>query len=221
MQRVLEPELMDDEEQAKCYAEADFSDSNSRFIALFEEKFPDFQRGQVLDIGCGPGDIPLRFARHYNESTVHGLDGSAAMLRYAQNALAHAPDLRTRVRFVQGVLPGAVLPWHQYDAIISNSLLHHLHRPEVLWDSLTELSGPETIVCIMDLQRPESEARARELVEQYSGAEPEILKHDFYSSLLAAFAVDEVQEQLKAANLPLSVEVCSDRHLLVWGRLAA
>ena len=35
MQRVLEPELMDDEEQAKCYAEADFSDSNSRFIALF------------------------------------------------------------------------------------------------------------------------------------------------------------------------------------------
>lgn len=219
MQRVLEPELMDGEEQAKCYAEADFSDSNSRFMSLFKEKFPEFRSGLVLDIGCGPGDIPLRFARRYNEVTVHGLDGSAAMLRYAQNALAHAPDLRTRVRFVQGVLPGAVLPWHQYDAIISNSLLHHLHRPEVLWEALAEPGSPGALICFMDLQRPASEARARELVEQYSGDEPELLKHDFYNSLRAAFTVEEVQAQLRAANLPLSVETCSDRHLLVWGRL--
>lgn len=221
MQRVLEPELMDDEEQAKCYAEADFSDSNSRFIALFKEKFPDFRRGLVLDIGCGPGDIPLRFARRYNEATVHGLDGSAAMLRYAQNALAHAPDLRTRVRFVQGVLPGAVLPWHQYDAIISNSLLHHLHKPEVLWDALTELGGPGALVCIMDLRRPESPEQARTLVEQYSAAEPRLLQRDFYNSLLASFTVEEVRQQLAAAGLPLAVEPCSDRHLLIWGRLAA
>lgn len=221
MQRVLEPELMDDEEQAKCYAAADFSEPNGRFMTLFEERFPEFSGGLVLDLGCGPGDIPLRFVRRYRESTVHGLDGSAPMLRYAQNALAHAPDLRTRVRFVQGTLPGAVLPWHQYDAIISNSLLHHLHRPELLWSELVELGAPGAIVCIMDLRRPESEERARAIVEQYSSGEPKLLRRDFFNSLLAAFTVDEVREQLAAAELPLSVEICSDRHLLVWGRLPA
>src|SRR5690625_519652 len=123
MQRTLEPELMDDEEQAKAYAEADFEDANSRFMSLFARRFPEFSMGMVLDLGCGPGDIPLRFARHYHGATVHGLDGSAAMLRHAQFALAQAPDLRSRVRFVQGTLPGAVLPRHQYHAIISNSLL--------------------------------------------------------------------------------------------------
>jgi SAM-dependent methyltransferase len=219
MQRVTEPELMDDEEQAKAYAEADFADANGRFMTLFEQRFPDFSGGLVLDLGCGPGDIPLRFARRYSEATVHGLDGSAAMLRYAQNALAHAPDLRTRVRFVQGVLPDAVLPRHQYDAIISNSLLHHLHRPDIVWRTLSDTGRPGGIVCIMDLRRPESEQRAHEIVEQYSGDEADVLKRDFFNSLLAAFAVEEVQDQLASAKLPLSAEVCGDRHLLVWGRL--
>lgn len=219
MQRVLESGLMDDEEQAKCYAEADFGESNSRFIALFKERFPEFSSGLILDLGCGPGDIPLRFVRRYSEVTVHGVDGSGPMLRYAQNALAHAPDLRYRVRFVQGTLPGAVLPWHQYDAIISNSLLHHLPCPDTLWNALTELGRPGAIICIMDLRRPESEEKVRAIVKQYSGGEPELLKRDFFNSLLAAFTVDEIREQLAAAGLQLSVEACSDRHLLVWGYL--
>jgi SAM-dependent methyltransferase len=221
MQRTTEPELMDDEEQAKAYAEADFADSNGRFMALFEQRFPEFRGGLVLDLGCGPGDIPLRFAHRYSEAIVHGLDGSAAMLRYAQHALAQAPDLRTRVRFVQGVLPDAVLPRHEYDAIISNSLLHHLHRPEVLWRTLRESGRPGAIVCIMDLCRPASEQRARDIVERYAAGEPEILRRDFYNSLLAALTVDEVREQLTAAELPLNVEPSSDRHWLVWGRLPA
>lgn len=219
MERITEPELMDDEEQAKAYAEANFADSNGRFMALFEQHFPDFRGGLVLDLGCGPGDIPLRFAHRYTEATVHGLDGSAAMLRHAQHALAQAPDLRTRVRFVQGVLPDAVLPRREYHAIISNSLLHHLHRPDALWRTVRDTGRPGAIVCIMDLCRPPSEQRAREIVEQYSAGEADILKRDFFKSLLAAFTVEEVQEQLASAELPLTVEPCSDRHLLVWGRL--
>ena len=39
MERVLEPELMDDPAQALAYAQADFDDSNSLFIELFEAGF--------------------------------------------------------------------------------------------------------------------------------------------------------------------------------------
>ena len=35
MRRIPEPELMDDAEQAKAYAEADFSEPNQRFLELF------------------------------------------------------------------------------------------------------------------------------------------------------------------------------------------
>ena len=60
--------------------------------------------------------------------------------------------------------------------------------------------------------------RAHRLVEHYSGDEPEVLKQDFYLSLLAAFEPEEVEEQLAAAGLSgLSVKVVSDRHLIVFG----
>lgn len=220
MQRIFESERMADEERAR-YAQADFFDSNRRFLAHFQEKFPDFCRGLVLDVGCGPGDVPLRFARRYAEATVHGLDSSAAMLRYAQNALALAPDLRSRVRFVQGRLPEAVLPRRSYDAIISNSLLHRLPETASLWQALSELGRPGACVCMMDLHRPGSEAQARELVERHAGDKPEPVKRDFLQSLRAAFKVEEIRQQLTEAKLLLSVETCDDHHLLIWGALPA
>lgn len=221
MERRLEPELMEGELQAKAYAEADFEASNSQFMGLMRQRFPDFRGGLVLDLGCGPGDIVLRFAREYPEAFVHGVDGSNAMLRYAENALAHAPGLRTRVRFCHGVLPDAVLPERSYDAIISNSLLHHLHDPQVLWRVVGEVGRGGAAICIMDLIRPDSEARAREIVETYSADEPEILKQDFYNSLLAAFSPEEVRGQLQTAGIEgLNVEQVGDRHLLISGRLS-
>ena len=71
----------------------------------------------------------------------------------------------------------------------------------------------------MDLFRPETEEDARSIVEFVSGGEPEILKRDFYSSLLAAFTPAEVEDQLRRAGLALTVDVVSHRHLRVRGML--
>jgi len=220
MQRRPEPELMTEQDQALAYAQADFEGPNSQFVRLFGERFPEFSSGYVLDLGCGPGDITLRLARSYPQAVVHGLDGSPAMLAHAADALLAAPQLHGRVEFIEDVLPSARLPRQHYDAVLSNSLLHHLHDPAVLWDTIKGCARPGAAVLVMDLFRPVSEARAHEIVETYSGSEPEMLKKDFYNSLLAAFTVDEVREQLDHAFLRgLRVETVSDRHLLVWGRV--
>ncbi len=80
--------------------------------------------------------------------------------------------------------------------------------------------APGAAVLVMDLFRPESEADAWRIVEQYSASEPEVLKRDFFNSLCAAFTPDEVREQLAAAGLgALHVQTVSDRHLTVSGRL--
>jgi hypothetical protein len=45
-----------------------------------------------------------------------------------------------------------------------------------------------------------------------------VLRHDFYHSLCAAFEPAEIEAQLAAANLhELSVDILSDRHLVVHG----
>ncbi len=220
MKRIPEPELMDELEQARAYANADFAEPNALFVDLFDNEFPGLRTGTVLDLGCGPGDIVLRLAQRHPGLTVHGLDGSRAMLGFGAARLFDMHELQGRVQFIEGVLPGAQLPLARYDAVVSNSLLHHLHDPLVLWRSVREFGAPGAAVLVMDLFRPEATRAAQEIVERYSGEETELLKRDFFNSLCAAFEPREVREQLDACGLAgLDLRAVSDRHLLVAGRL--
>lgn len=222
MQRIPEPELMDESEQALAYANADFSEPNQRFVDAFAAEFPELRHGAMLDLGCGPGDIVIRLAERLPGLEVHGLDGARSMLAHGEARLQQLPALQDRVRFIEGVLPGARLPRPAYDAITSNSLLHHLHDPQGLWQSIRAAGAPGAAVMVMDLFRPASTEAAWAIVERYSGSEPEVLKRDFFHSLCAAFEPGEVREQLVACGLGgLAVRTVSDRHLIVSGRLPA
>ncbi|HPW16626.1 MAG TPA: class I SAM-dependent methyltransferase, partial [Nitrospira sp.] len=88
MKRVLEPELMDDAAQARAYAKADFAEENQGFVDRFREYFPDWAGGHVVDLGCGPGDIPIRFLRSFPDARVTAVDASRPMLDLAAEAIA-------------------------------------------------------------------------------------------------------------------------------------
>ncbi|QKT05010.1 class I SAM-dependent methyltransferase [Ectothiorhodospiraceae bacterium 2226] len=219
MQRVPEPELMDDAAQARAYAEADFAEAHDAFVRLYLERFGAAPDGWVLDLGCGPGDVTLRFARACPQVRVHGVDGAAAMLRLG-TAAVEAAGLGERVTLLQGHLPGASLPRPRYDAVISNSLLHHLAEPGVLWASARRFGAPGAPLFVMDLLRPADPAELEALVARYAADAPPVLRRDFAASLAAAYRVDEVRAQLAAAGLAgFTVEAVSDRHWVAWGRL--
>ena len=220
MKRIVEPELMSAAEQARAYAQADFEAAHSFYPRLFAEKFPRRPaKAFALDLGCGPCDVTLRFASVNPGYTFHAVDGSAAMLRYAKRAVAEAKFSR-RIKLIEGFIPGAAIPRQTYDVILSSSFLHHLHEPRILWQTVRQYSRRGTLVFIPDLRRPATVAKARALTEQYSGDEPEVLRRDFYNSLLAAFTPAEVRTQLKTAGLAeLRAEVVSDRHLVVFGKI--
>jgi SAM-dependent methyltransferase len=221
MQRIPEPELMDTDAQARAYAAADFSQAHQSYVTLFDKTFPNRPaRATVLDLGCGPADVTLRFARANPGYTFHAVDGSAAMLRYARKALRSRRGLSRRVRFVQGYIPGAPPPRRHYDVILSNNFLHHLHDPTVLWNCVRSYSKRGTLVFVTDLFRPTSRAQARALVSKYSAAEAPVLRRDFHNSLLAAFAPAEIEQQLTDAGLDqLTIQVISDRHLAIYGAM--
>ncbi len=221
MRRIPEPELMDEEAQARAYAEADFEAPHSYFIELFRQTFPKLNvSGCVLDLGCGPADISLRFARAYPDCEIHGVDAAAAMLALGDKAIQQA-ELERRIRLVSGYLPGARLPRQDYDVVISNSLLHHLADPLTLWQAIREYAAAGAPVFIMDLMRPASPQHARMLVTEYAADEPRVLRHDFYHSLLAAYTPQEVEQQINQLALPFRVSVVSDRHLVVTGTMPA
>lgn len=220
MNRVLEPELMTDPEQAEAYAAADFATVNQGFVDRFRARFPDFARGRLVDLGCGPADISIRFCRALPAVTVTGVDGSEAMLAPGRRAVA-AAGLADRVELVRARLPGLARPPGGFHAIVSNSLLHHMPHADVFWSEVARLGRAGAPVLVMDLHRPDSPERARAIVETYSAGEPEVLKRDFFHSLCAAFTLTEVRSQLvRAGTAGLRCEMASDRHWVAWGQLA-
>ena len=224
MQRVPEPELMDDPQQVHAYAQADFSDGDQRTLALIEtllERFSSLPQAPLfIDLGCGPGNITLPLAAAYPNAQLVGVDGAESMLGVAAQRSADR-GLTVLWRHIslqdlqRGELPELV---GRADLIISNSLLHHLHQPDLLWTLTRRLAAPGCRVLHRDLRRPESLKVARQLLERHLPGGPELLVRDFLASLQAAFEVQEVEAQLRAADLGgLSVCAEDDRYLVVSG----
>jgi SAM-dependent methyltransferase len=221
MKRIPEPELMSEEAQAQAYASADFSEPNSLFLEQLVTRFPQLAgSGTALDLGCGPADIPAQFVRRHPGWVMDAVDGSEAMLQFARATLDAQPGAKKRIHLLCEQLPSPRLTHKSYDAILSNSLLHHLHDPGVLWHTVRHCAKPGAPVLVMDLARPESPAAVDQLVEAYASDAPPVLRRDFRASLYAAFREDEIRAQLREAGLShFAVEGVSDRHLVVFGSI--
>ena len=211
---------MDAPEQARAYAEADFSDANSLFVEHFLATFADLpQAGHLLDLGCGPADISVRLAEALPGWRVTGLDAGPNMLGLARASVGEA-GLNQRVELKLVRLPEPC--GGPFDALVSNSLLHHLPRPYDLWQAIRASGKPGAAIQVMDLRRPATPADVETLVEAYAGEAPQVLRQDFRNSLHAAYTTEEIAGQLAAAGLDgLAVTTPSDRHLLVHGHVPA
>lgn len=219
--RIPEPELMEDEAQARAYSDADFEKPHEMCVDHFVASWPSAGgvEGVAVDLGCGPADVTVRTARRCPGLVIDGVDGSDPMLALGRDRIARH-GLGNRVRLYRAFLPHDPLPRSGYDVVISNSILHQLHDPTVLWKTLWRAAAKGAHVFLMDLRRPSSTEEAQHMVDTYAQGEPEVLRHDFYASLCAAFTPDEVRQQLADAGLQaLSVNVISDRHLTITGAM--
>lgn len=217
MKRIPEPDLMDDAEQARAYAEADFSEPHEAFVKHFSLRFPDFSSGEVLDLGCGTADVIIRFARAFPKVNITGIDGAQAMLNIGLHDVKKE-GFEHRIKLHKCMMPDSELSKEKFDAVISNSLLHHLLDPLILWQTVKQCAKPGAAIFVMDLLRPPDVESAKSLLRLYAAEAPPLLQKDFFNSLLSAYSVKELRQQIEAVNLDnLCIGIVSDRHVLIWG----
>jgi 2-polyprenyl-3-methyl-5-hydroxy-6-metoxy-1,4-benzoquinol methylase len=218
MDRVAEPhELMLSADQAQAYGTADLTRFNGTLPEAFQQHFASFSAGTVLDLGCGSADISIRFARAYPAAKVVGVDGSPAMLAFAQECVEKS-GLGARIELRHGYLPQASLELGTYDAVVANSLLHHLCNPADLWSTIRNCVRPGTAVMVVDLIRPEDAAEATRLVKEYAGRGHPVVQQDLYHSLCAAYTVEDTRQQLHDAHMRwVHVEAVSELQMKAWG----
>jgi ubiquinone/menaquinone biosynthesis C-methylase UbiE len=220
LSRILEPEVMDTAAEAVDYDAMDHSEVNRRFaddfLAAWNAAKPaapaDAGKFRVLDLGTGTAQIPIEICRRTEQFHITAVDLAAHMLALAQRNVLQA-GFKHLIRLEH--IDAKRLPYadDSFDAVISNSIVHHIPEPIHVFREMARVVKPGGVLFIRDLMRPGDEPTLNRLVDQYAAGANDHQRAMFRASLHAALTLDEVRALLHEAGLNVSsVQPTSDRH---------
>jgi ubiquinone/menaquinone biosynthesis C-methylase UbiE len=215
--RVLEPEVMDTDEEAIDYNTMDHSQVNRVFVDdLMRLNGPT----RVLDVGTGTALIPIELCRRGDQWRVVAVDLARSMLdvggkNVAEAGLAHAIELKLvdakRLPFNDGAFP----------VVMSNSIIHHIPHPaDCLAEMIRVVASQGGLLFVRDLLRPDTESHLKHLVQAYAGDSDAHQQKMFAESLHAALTLEEIRGLAgKFGIAPTCIQQTTDRHwTLAWKR---
>jgi ubiquinone/menaquinone biosynthesis C-methylase UbiE len=213
MQRILEPEYMDTPEEASGYAAMDHTAANESFVDAVLAA--GVTRGRALDIGTGPGDIPILLARRAKDLAIVAIDAAEHMLVIARQRVA-AAGLAARIDVRMADAKRLDFEDSEFDGVFSNTILHHIPEPVRFLREARRVLKPGGRLVIRDLFRPETEAEAMAFVDRYAAGASPYQRKLFFDSFHAALTLDEARLAVRDAGMHgARVAMTSDRHYTV------
>ena len=207
--RTLEPEVMDGPAEAAAYERMDHSAVNEAFVQRLIELGA---HGHLLDLGTGPGDIPIALARRLHGIQITAVDLAEPMLELARRKVA-AAGLDRRISVARADAKALLYPKASFAGVFSNTILHHLPEPLAMLKEVKRVLDTRGVLLIRDLMRPASAAEVEALVTQHAGYDPrhqQLLRQSLHAALTPA----ELRRLADEAGLKhVEVTVDSDRHM--------
>ena len=215
LNRVLEPEVMSDLQEAIEYNDMNFTQVNRSFVSDFlafatQDAHPLGQ--DILDLGTGTARIPVELCLQAPAVRVMASDASTEMLELARYniELHHMLD---RIQLHRGDAKKLVFGREFFDAVISNSLVHHLPESQSFFAEVLRVLRPSGVLFVRDLFRPDTAEEVERLVALHAGQENERSQQLFRQSLEAALTVEEVVRIVSPLGVdPSCIRMTSDRH---------
>ncbi len=222
--RTLEPECMSERTEALAYGDMCLDAVNEAFVEDLLSHGTSIGGGPVgvwvIDLGCGPCDIPVKLCERAPAVKVLAIDSSVEMLELAKRQIDFGGMIDRISLAHDDVKILDMYADEMADTVISNTLLHHLAEPEQGLRTAVRLLKLGGRLFIRDLVRPSSVDEVEELVRLHTEGEPEIAKQLLRQSLHAALTLEEVREMAAEFGIaPNCVQMTSDRHwTLDWNR---
>lgn len=210
LERVPEPEEMDDAAEVSSYGSAAQESHLSAIDDTFVEHLlrllppPDPSIGcWALDIGTGPAQIPVKVLtrlseKKFGEVRFVGLDRSTNMLAAARRNAARA-GVSERLMLIRSDALTLPFPDGQFSVVISNSVLHHAREPVAYLRELFRVASPNAAVLVRDLRRPSRPLLGWHLWRHGRNYHGE-MRQLFDASVKAAYTADELERMLSQAG---------------------
>ena len=201
LERIPEPEVMDDPDGVEAYSAA----ASQAYLERIDRTFVEHAlslgvaEGHALDIGTGPGVIPIMLAARVPGLRLTGVDLSKPMLQKAREAAEEA-GVADRLDFRVGDAKSLPFSEQSFDLVLCNSLLHHLPAPLALLNEISRLVRPGGAILLRDLRRPsrlEFPLHALWFGRHYSG----VMSQLYRASLRAAYTRAELESLLRRSQL--------------------
>jgi ubiquinone/menaquinone biosynthesis C-methylase UbiE len=210
IERILEPEVMDSEQEAMDYDSMDFTDVNTDFAQLAINLAP--HQAKILDVGTGTARIPIIITNLRPDCQIIAVDMAKSMLTLAQKNV----DLANKNNQIKlSVADAKNLPFSSgdFDLVISNSLVHHLPNPLPFFQEVKRVLKPTGSVLIRDLLRPETVSQLEDIVNQANLNYNPLQEKLFRDSLYASFTLDEITNFAQTSGLNhAKIYQSSNRH---------
>ncbi|RPI76514.1 MAG: class I SAM-dependent methyltransferase [Planctomycetaceae bacterium] len=222
LERVLETEVMDTPEEALDYDSMDHSQVNQVFAEAFLELLdskgaPPARPPRVLDVGTGTARIPIHICRLRPAFEITAVDLAEHMLNLGRKNVADA-GFQHLIRLEKVDAKGLPYADGAFDAVISNSIIHHIPKPVGCLREMARVLRPGGALFVRDLLRLPSDDQILEILAKHAGGATAHQRQMFEDSLRAALTVAEVQELLEQVGLPGDmVRQSSDRHWTICG----
>ena len=210
LDRVLEPEVMNDRDEAVEYDAMDHELVNRNFVTDLLVAGPIGI--DCLDLGTGTALIPIELCQRDGEVRVMAADASTIMLDLARYQL-EVNNLTSRIQLHFGDVKKLVFEGGFFDTVMSNSLVHHLPSHDSFLVEALRVLRPGGLLFVRDLCRPESQEQLDLLVLTYAANESDSSKQMLRQSLHAALSLSEIRTLALQAGLSSEcVAMTSDRH---------
>lgn len=183
MERIVEPELMEDNNQCIEYNIISNKLYNTDDFIIAYKRYCNISEGILVDLGCGPAHHLVKLKQEFPKLNIFGYDGSGIMVALAKSNTKGLGINIEQLTFDQINI--------QADCVISLQTLHHQHNANLFWTSVKRLCKPNGKIFVDDLERPND----RDIFNNV------IANTDFKNSLQAAFTISEVEQQVKMLNL--------------------
>jgi ubiquinone/menaquinone biosynthesis C-methylase UbiE len=137
---------------ASLYEKASRMVKDSYYRRLAEEIAGFLKTGSILDLGTGPGYLPLEIAEISPSITVIGLDLSPRLIEMAQDNALKA-GVADRIHFQFGSAASLPFADKTFDMVLSTGMLHMVKDPVKIFQEIYRVLKPGSQAWIWDPAR--------------------------------------------------------------------